>query len=110
MINVKNIKSYILSILVLLFVLLVYNTAYANEKENIFPSQNCLEVELAKLVEGFMFINAISENDFSSKKSYIRLGEVECVGKVGRVAAKGAVKYSGDLVRSAGKNGSATPT
>lgn len=60
----------------------------AIEKQNIFPSQNCFEVELVKQIEDFVLSNNVYECDFSNQKSYIKLGGVECVGKVARVAAK----------------------
>ncbi len=89
MISLKSIKYFIVSIFAILFVLLINSNAFANVKENIFSFQNCLEVELAKQVEDFVISNENFDCDFSSQKSYIRLGEVECVGKVARVAAKG---------------------
>lgn len=50
MLSFQNIKNYIVSIFALLFVFLANNTSFAIEKENIIPSQNCLEVELTKQV------------------------------------------------------------
>lgn len=82
MLSFQNIKDYIISIFAILFVLLVNNSALAIEKENIFPSQNCLEVEFVEQTENFAISNGFSDSDFSSQKGYVRLGGVECVGKV----------------------------
>lgn len=82
MINWQNIRCYIISIFAILFVLLVNNNAFAIEKENIFPSQNSMKLELTRQAGVLVFSNAIPENDFSSQKSYIKLGGIVCVGKV----------------------------
>ncbi len=84
----KNIRKFIVSVFVLFFALLTNNKAFAIEKEIIFPSQNGSKTELAKEVNEFGLGSVILENDFSNQKSYIRLGGVECVGKVARIAAE----------------------
>jgi hypothetical protein len=88
----QNLKYYLVSIFAILFVLLANNSAFANEKENIFLSQNCSKVELAKEMTEFWLCSVISENDFPNQRSYIRLGGVEGVGKVVGVAAKTSTK------------------
>ncbi len=72
--------------------MLANSTAFAIEKEIIFPSQNSLEIEFATQTEDYVISNTISECDFSSQKSYIRLGVIECGEKVVSNAAKTSMK------------------
>ena len=76
------IRNLIVSIFAILFVLLANSPAFAIDKEIIFSSQNSLEIEFAKQTEDYVISNTISECDFSSQKSYIRLGEADCGEKV----------------------------
>ncbi len=64
------------------------NILVANELQNIISFQSTNISKISGIIECLELDKAISENDFSSKNSYIKLGVVVCSGKVARVVAK----------------------
>lgn len=86
-------QKILVGIFTILLLLLTNNNAYAIDKENNFPYQNSMKVELTRQAGVIVFSNAIPEYDFSSQKSYIKLGGVVCVGKVISKISKSNTTY-----------------